>query len=228
MDMFRQIAPEGIVDKQPVDAKTTKGSLEQGSSESIPKETASSTSIPQEHVDISDKHNAVVTDGVDTRQHEQISEGNSEFIDAQEHWAPTVEPAVEIALVAPEAENKAEDTPVTTSSKDRLEKTKSGVVVQEKVEPKSVHAEITSEVGDATVKPEELDHNIHEAKIEDAKLNKDRTVAQPNSEEAEAGADIKPDREEAVAAGEMGLETRITHEEMNRFTPAGCPFMNKQ
>lgn len=221
MDMFRQIASEGIVDKQPVDAKITNGSLEQGSSESISKETVSSTSIPQQHAYISEKHTAVVTDGVHTRH---VLKGNSEFMDAQEHWAPTVEPAVEIALVAAEAENKAEDTPVMTSSKDQLEKTESGVVVKEKVEPKSVNAEITSEVSDAAVKPEEVDHNIDEAKIEDAKLNQDRTVAQPNSEEAKA--DIKPDRDEAVVAGEKGLETRITHGEMSRFTPAGCPFMN--
>jgi hypothetical protein len=273
MDMFRQIAPEGIVNKQTVDPKYPNGSLHK--SDFVPEDTASLAPALQKHVDVSEaikaseEHSTVIDNSVHRRKYERsgectladhepggpqlphessqettsasdVSEGSSESMDAQEHEVLTAKALADKTLFQANTGDKAESVSVLTSSEDQLgsqskkckvysdesiSKTESDVV-EGRIKSESSEAKITFEVGHAEVKPGEGDAKIEGAKIENAQIKADGGVRQVDSDEAEAQA--KPDEAGAVAASKRSLETKITHEEMNRITPAECPFLNRE
>ncbi|KAE9992795.1 hypothetical protein EG327_007719 [Venturia inaequalis] len=209
MDMFRQIAPKGIVNKQPMNSKTLVASPELPTSDTTPEVAASSVLSLEAHHDnqsLADHEPAGPLLPHEASQEDiaQFPERDVEFFDAHEHPIANVEANTDVM------ENGSSPASKQTITAQE--------VVNAKVKPDKSKTDIK-----ANLPP------IDKLNLEDANTESEETqTANAATEEIDAEAQIKPERGEAVAVSNGSVETTMTHEEMSRITPAECPFFNRE
>ena len=212
LDMFRQIAPQGIVNKQIIDKK-------------IDPSTAMDMVIPD-------------NDGVKIAQ-EHNQSGTEHSHDAEEtpaYFKPGA-PATTVGITSSINGLKVtDDIEGNASVSDALQATNSkaftdaggsadSYVSSDHILGQSATKETSApaEEGDAE---EDQFHDAEDASIE-KHLEQSADVVHPHPKDMEHA--VQPDAGEAVAVSPHSTETRLTHEEMSRISPAECPFlMNRE
>jgi hypothetical protein len=230
LEMFRQIAPGGIVNKQPATAK-------EGTDESTQSHTHSQ------------QHDFPGSDGLSIAREHNASEGKHSHEPAPEEIIPkhisnvtgiaadAFVPADSAhhrhdpsAIVSLTENSKSLDTksPTTTNANPG---TKEGVLTlpAEQSARSSAQGQVTSDMtqSSTTKNSPEQDKTRHadpEArdKIDD-RLEQSADDVHPHPKDVEKA--IEPSAVQAVAVPASDEETRVTHEEMSRLNPLECPFM---
>lgn len=218
--MFRQIAPHGVVNKEPTDHKTDVGPK---LVDTAPKpEDAESTARKPEDTQetLSGAKPVPFTPNIASVPGNQVhSEGQmrdapkpqvdnaeakvDEFVDAQEHGtAPTEAGAKPSTSPGLAMRSRSDQTAISSSSVN----------------------------GNVETLPEVRTGN-EQAKVHvdsiDKFLERPADVVHPHPHDMEKA--VEPAAGEAVAAGPSSEEAKKTHEEMSRITPMECPFlMNRE
>lgn len=242
LDMFRQIAPNGIVNKQVIDSKT----------HSVDKAAALDDPIPaNDGAKIGEQHNTPGTEHSNDAAPKSVSDA-SEPIKSDSEAGQTVssndtaQGIVETAAsqgadVQTEkvesnaaANTSSSSCPVTGHSRSNS----SGNVWEkmsnpaEEVGRSNYSSSVTGDVAQhlkAGLNGEYTDDStaagVHDEV--DEHLEKSASVVHPHPKIMEEA--VKPEAGEAVAVQPHTEETRMTHEEMSNITPAECPFlMNRE
>jgi hypothetical protein len=220
LEMFRQIAPDGIVNKQPTTEKkdVVESALSQGSAQ---------TDFPgSDGESIARKHNAPDGEHHHDAAPEEIIPKHISNVTGKAADEPIA------AHVAQHAENLEGTTSKSPIESDTRPETKENEVMLH-TDSISAQRQVTSDTTQSSAtknnaedyKPGRPESEIRDKIDDHLEQPADFVHAHPKTvEEA-----IQPSAGQAVAAPGNSGETRITHEEMSQMSPGECPFlMNRE
>jgi len=211
LDMFRQIAPEGIVNKQIVDKK-------------IDPSTAMDMVIPDnDGVKIAQEHDKPGT------EHSGDSETPAYFKSGAPATTQGITSSINGLKVTDDTEGNASVSDALqatngkafTSAGSSADSYVASSRIDEQCAPNETHAPKEDVDGE--------DDQFHDAQDESIEkhLEQSADVVHPHPKNMEHA--VQPQAGEAVAVSPHSTETRLTHEEMSRISPAECPFlMNRE
>jgi hypothetical protein len=216
LEMFRQIAPDGIVNKQPTTGKD-------GVAESAQSQGPVQTNFPgSDGESIARKHNA--TDG------EHRHDAAPEDIIPKHISNVTGKAADEPASL--HVAQSAQNLDGTTSKLPKQSATSPETKEHDVMPPTdsiSTQRQVTADTTQTSATkndPEERAESEIRDKIDDH-LEQSADVVHPHPKAVEKA--VEPSAGQAVAAPANSEETRITHEEMSQMSPSECPFlMNRE
>lgn len=216
LEMFRQIAPDGIVNKQPT---TEKDVVAEGahSQESVKTDFPGSDgdSIARAHnaADGEHRHDPAPEEIIPKHISNDTGKAADEPVSAH-----VVQPAENLDGTSSKSPNKS-DTSSETKANDVMLPTDSKLG-QHQVTSDMTPSSITkNDMEDE--KPERAESEIRD-KIDDH-LEQSAEVVHPHPKTVEKA--LKPSAGQAVAVPGNSEETRITHEEMSQMSPGECPFL---
>lgn len=215
LDMFRQIAPHGVVNKQIIDHKV----------HSVDKAAALDDQAPVDHAakDVQEsaqppQDTAKITDPVESAQNIVDSAASQGEDMKTEHTEPN---------------NPSASCPVTGRSRTASSSSSAWEKVSnpsEEVHRSQYSSSVTGNVEEhMSQKDDHIDHSptSDSQDVVDQHLEKSASEVHPHPKDMETA--VQPNAGEAVIAEANSEETRLTHEEMSRITPSECPFlMNRE
>jgi hypothetical protein len=231
LEMFRQIAPGGIVNKQPA---TTKDGMDESTQSHAPSQQhdfpgSDGLSIAREHNAPEGKHSHEPAPEEIIPKH--ISKVTGVAADAfvpadavhQRHDLSTIVPLMENSKGV---DNKS---PTTTNANPGTKDEDVLTLPAEQSVNFSAQGQVTSDMTQSSTTKnsggtDETRHADSEArdKIDDH-LKQSADDVHPHSKDVEKA--IEPSAGQAVAVPASDEETHVTHEEMSRLNPLECPFM---
>lgn len=257
MDMFRQIAPKGIVNKQPMTIKITVGSPKEANSDTIPEVKASLAStlqVQQKGQALADHepagpllpHESSQDNLAKRKANENPSkpvvgekEKNEDICAVENCGAPLTHHSP-TGNEPPEDDLEfwdAHEHPIPNAEAKMQDP--SLKVEEEETAPLPIpsNSQMKSQ-NEENGNIREFDRHfidkqttsIPECADTDAAVNPEQSKedAIKESDMGMAETQMTPDEGEAVAVSDRSVETIMTHEEMSRITPAECPFFNRE
>jgi hypothetical protein len=219
LEMFRQIAPGGIVNKEIMNRKVD---LSDALETVVPQNDG--VKIAEEHNDPSSEH--AIDPAPEDIVPKQISNGTSEPADAfVPHQGADTEKSAE----------KPDSEPTDAAQEIVASAAENGADAELSKPPSNFDPETsTSNINDSTKETEQNGERLDESRATgtydavDAHLESSAEKVHPHPSDMEKT--VKPAAGEAVVAPADSTETRMTHEEMSSLSNAGeCPFlMNRE
>lgn len=201
LEMFRQIAPEGVVNKQIVDTK-------------IDRSTAMDMVIPDnDGVKIAQEHNRPGTEhSKDSAPPASGAPATTQGITSSLNGLKVIDDTTGNASVS-ESLQATDGKAFTSAGASYVASSRVG------------GHQTTASAGDAEGDNDQF-HDAQDNSLEEH-LEKAADVVHPHPKDMEHA--VNPHAGQAVAASADSTETRMTHEEMSRISPAECPFlMNRE
>ncbi|EON68802.1 hypothetical protein W97_08060 [Coniosporium apollinis CBS 100218] len=245
LEMFRQIAPHGVVNKEPTTKKvdvapklvdTAPKPEDAETTARKPEDTQETLSGP-EPVPFTPKIASVEGNKVHTEeqvrdapqpQEDDAEAAADEFVDAQEHDATSTRTEAKPAPTTEDASTDGKALPIRSRSNTGSEQSWTKVSSEDLPQQTAINS--SSVNGNVETLPEVRTGNeqatAHVDSI-DKFLERPADIVHPHPHDMEKA--VQPEAGEAVAAAPSSEEVKKTHEEMSRITPMECPFlMNRE
>jgi len=245
LDMFRQIAPKGVVNKEVVPRRaeaTSETATEQPAQTPTPEETVTKSHEESPSAITTMTGNTQTTD-FDARATADAAiesasaetEGSEVFHDAQQPYEHKGTQDSSSAEPIKKADAPQTSHSPTNSSSDESSWTKVSLPIREAakespsntVETSMYSSSVTGAVEPAARGDVKTEQDVPETRDEvDEILSKPADQVHPHPKDMESA--VKPEAGEAVLAKPASEETKQTYEEMSKMTPMQCPFMNRE
>ncbi|GAB7348150.1 hypothetical protein MBLNU459_g6166t1 [Dothideomycetes sp. NU459] len=213
LDMFRQIAPYGVVNKQVINQKVHVNDKAAALDDQSPVDDGSS--VEEGHA--SADENSGIEFGNSPNGTKDIVSGGREV--EKEETEPNTTPATcAVSGHSRTASNTSSNTweKVSHPTEDNTRSQYSS----------SVTGKVEEQMG---IKGEHIDYSLAPGTHDDIDQHLEGSASEVHPHPKDMEAAVRPSAGEAVVAGAQTEETRLTHEEMSKITSTECPFlMNRE
>lgn len=243
LDMFRQMAPNGIVNKEIVDAKIT----DRSAALDMPSMPVNDgIRIAQQHngPNAAHSHDAAPKDVMQTHMSSSTGQAADAFVphqgaktdghavSAKESATSKTDAQAVVETAAVQGASMKLESPESNFNEAASDRPSGSTEGSVKASDSQYSSAVTGKVENG-LKVAQTGSHVDESVASDARdavdehLEKPAAEVHPHPKDMEAA--VKPEAGEAVAAPAESEETRRTYEEMSRITPTECPFlMNRE